>query len=118
MIKPKSNGSSSLRNAAILSAVVAVLYFAHELLIPRAFAKAAASVREFSKEISTASAPAATPSPGARPGRRNAPGAAPRPQPVKVVQEPATELQYVGGLIKPFLRPLGEFGIVVIFTLY
>jgi hypothetical protein len=34
------------------------------------------------------------------------------------VEQPGSELQYVGDLIKPFLRPLTVFGMVLIFSLY
>jgi hypothetical protein len=37
---------------------------------------------------------------------------------VHIVAEPGNELQYVGDLIKPFLRPLAIFGMVLIFSLY
>jgi len=65
--------------------------------------RAAASVKELGKELTNTQAPAAR---GAR------------PQPVQIVEEPANELEYVRDLVKPFLAPLGVFGIVLIFSVF
>lgn len=82
-----------------------------------AWGRASASVKEIGKELSNAQAPVvpAAPVPPSA-GRRipqNLPG---RPVPVEVVTEPANELEYVRDLVKPFLAPIGEFGMVLIFS--
>jgi predicted PurR-regulated permease PerM len=86
------------------------------------FGKAAERVRELGKELAKASAPesapVAPPAPRDRAGRRNAPNPVAGPLAVQIVEEPASELQYVGGLVKPFLGPLGVLGIVLIFSLF
>jgi predicted PurR-regulated permease PerM len=41
-----------------------------------------------------------------------------RPQPVQIIERPANELESVRDLIQPFLRPLGEFGMVLIFSVF
>ena len=78
--------------------------------------RATASVKALGKELSGASA---TPPPiaGAKLGRRsdNQPG---RPLAVQVVDEPATELEYVRDLVKPFLGPFGVAGMVLIFSVF
>jgi predicted PurR-regulated permease PerM len=83
-----------------------------------AVGRAAASVKELGKELATAPTPDAPPAAVDRAGRRTAPNAASRPLQVQVVEPPANELQYVHDLIQPFLRPLGVFGMVVIFSLF
>jgi predicted PurR-regulated permease PerM len=92
-----------------------------------ALGRAANSVKELGK---IASAPAVVPpadvppGPGVpagtndRKGRRAGPNPAKSPLAVQVVEQPGSELQYVGDLIKPFLRPLAVFGMVLIFSLY
>jgi predicted PurR-regulated permease PerM len=92
-----------------------------------ALGRAADSVKELGK---IASAPAVVPpadvspapgipaGPNERRGRRIVPNPASRPLAVQVVEQPGSELQYVGDLIKPFLRPLAVFGMVLIFSLY
>ncbi len=196
MTKPRATpDSSGIRNIGILFAVVAVLYFARQLLIPLAFAitlsmilapivaflvklglgrvpsallvmlvamgamggiswvivndlvavtidlpqytehidkkiqamnapgksafgRAADSVKQLEKQIanppaSDSAAPLAGPK-----GSRVSPNPLPRPLAVKVVEEPGNQLQYVGGLLMPFLAPLAVFGMVLIFSLY
>ena len=84
--------------------------------------KAAESVRELGKELTKASppasVPAAPPAPRDRTGRRYGPNPVAGPLAVQIAEEPASELQYVGGLVKPFLGPLGVFGMVLIFSLF
>jgi predicted PurR-regulated permease PerM len=187
MIKPQPpSGSSGIRTAAILIAVISVLYLAREILIPLALAitlaliltpavtclqkirlgrvpavalvmtvtiaaaggigwvifnqlvgvanelpryqqnihnklkalrtpgkgalgRATASVKELGKELTSAQAPAAAPVPSDRGSR---------PLPVQIVEAPANELEYVRDLVKPFLAPLGVFGIVLIFSVF
>jgi len=97
------------------------------------FGRAANSVKELGKIASApavvppADVPAASdvpPAPGIpaapndRKGRRTGPNPASRPLAVQIVEQPGSELQYVGDLIKPFLRPLAVFGMVLIFSLY
>src|ERR1035437_3287501 len=83
-----------------------------------AVGRAAASVKELGKYLATAPVPVANPPPADRSGRRAAPSVPSRPLPVQVVEAPANELLYVRDMIQPFLRPLGVFGIVVIFSLF
>jgi len=81
-----------------------------------ALGRATASVKELGKELSGTST-SATPIPGARIGRRSENQPA-RPLAVQVVDEPATELEYVRNVVKPFLGPLGVAGIVLIFSVF
>ena len=37
---------------------------------------------------------------------------------MRVIEEPASELESVRDLVKPFLAPLGEFGIVLVFSVF
>jgi predicted PurR-regulated permease PerM len=85
-----------------------------------AFGRAAASVQELGKQISSSPPPVppAADAPPAPKGRRIAPNPASRPLAVQIVEEPGNELQYVANLAKPFLRPLAVFGMVLIFSLY
>jgi predicted PurR-regulated permease PerM len=186
MTKPNQPpGSSGVRTAAILIAVIAILYLAREILIPFAFAvtlaliltpavtwlqkvllgrvtavalvmtitiaamggvawvifdqlvgvanelprygqnihnkleamrapgqgalgQAAESLRELATELMSVEPPA-PPVPGDR---------ASQPLPVQIVDEPANEIEYLRNLAKPFLGPLGEFGMVLIFTVF
>jgi predicted PurR-regulated permease PerM len=187
MIKPdQPPGSSGVRTAAILIAVISVLYLAREILIPLALAitlaliltpavnwlqkvllgrvtavalvmivtiaatggvawvifnqlvevanelprykqnivhkleamrapgegalgQATKSIKDLATEVMSVQAPAAAPAPSDR---------GTRPQPVQVVEQPANELAYLRDLIEPFLRPLGEFGMVLIFSVF
>ena len=84
-----------------------------------ALGRAAESVQELGKQISH---PPALPPPGTggkATGARSA-HTAPvvRPLAVQIVDEPGNEFQYMGDVIKPFLRTLGIFGMVLIFSLY
>jgi predicted PurR-regulated permease PerM len=83
-----------------------------------AFARAAASVKDLGKQLSSVPAPAPPVTPGDRTALRNAPKAAVGPVPVQIVEQPAGELQYLGDLIRPSLGPLGIFGMVLIFSLF
>src|SRR5580658_10545074 len=83
-----------------------------------ALGRAAESVQELGKQISN---PPALPPPGSNgqvAGPR-LPHTAPlaRPLAVQIVNEPGNEFQYMGDVIKPFLRPLGIFVMVLIFSL-
>src|SRR6202035_5587836 len=94
-----------------------------------ALGRAADSVKALGKQIAAAPAlvpPASDlpPAPGVllapsdRKGRRIVSPPASRPLAVQIVEQPGSELQYVGDLIKPFLRPLAVFGMVLIVSLY
>jgi len=87
-----------------------------------AFGRAAASVQELGKQLSTV--PAVVPpsetaaASNDRKARRpvlNTPGL---PLSVQIVHEPGNELQYIEDLAKPFLRPLAILGMVLIFSVY
>jgi predicted PurR-regulated permease PerM len=83
-----------------------------------AVGRAAASVKELGKELASPPAPVTPPATLDRAGRRVAPVAASSPLPVQVVEKPANELLYMRDMMQPFLRPLGVFGMVVIFSLF
>jgi predicted PurR-regulated permease PerM len=83
-----------------------------------AVGRAAASVKELGKELASPPAPVAPPAALDRAGRRVAPAPASSPLPVQVVEKPANELLYMRDMMQPFLRPLGVFGMVVIFSLF
>jgi predicted PurR-regulated permease PerM len=194
MIKPSvSTRSSGVRTAAILVAVIAILYVARGILIPLAFAivltlvltpavawlqklglarfpsvliimvvsiaiaggvgwvifnqlvevvnelpsyqqnihnkieairtpgkgpvgRAAASVKELGKELSTAPPPTAPPTPTQR--RRNTPNQPGQTVPVAIVAEPVNEFEYLRQLARPVLAPLGILGMVLIFSVF
>jgi predicted PurR-regulated permease PerM len=74
-----------------------------------ALGQATKSIKELATEVMSVQAPAAAPAPSDRGSR---------PQPVQVIEQPANELAYLRDLIQPFLRPLGEFGMVLIFSVF
>jgi predicted PurR-regulated permease PerM len=83
-----------------------------------AVGRAAASVKELGKELSSPQ-PAVVPPPVAgRAGRGSAPAAPNHPVAVQVVEAPANDLLYLRDMIQPFLGPLGVFGMVLIFSLF
>jgi predicted PurR-regulated permease PerM len=184
MIQPhQPPGSSGLRTAAILIAVIAVLYLAREILIPLALAitlaliftpavdwlqklrlgripavamvmivsiagtgavawvifnqlvgvvndlpmyrqnihnkleamrapgkgalgQATKSIKDLATEVMSVDAPASV---SARTSR---------PQPVQIVEKPSNEVEHLRDLAQPFLKPLGEFGMVLIFSVF
>ncbi len=194
--QPRPSGSSAIRTATIVIAVVAVLYVAREILIPLAFAitltliltpavsrlrklglsrapsvllimvlsvasasavgweifdqlvgvlnelpryqqnihnkiqamrtpgkgalgRAAESVKELGKELTNQPAPAAAPPSRSQRGTsRGTQGQNVSPQPVQIVKEPAGDFQYYRELTRPFLAPLAELGIILIFTVF
>ena len=83
-----------------------------------ALGRATENVRELGKELSNTQAPVIAPTPNHRGASRTAPAEPGRPLPVQIVAEPASELQYIRDLSRPFLAPLGTAGIVLIFTLF
>ena len=197
----RPSGSSSIRTAAIVIAVVAVLYLAREILIPLAFAitltlilapavcrlqklrlgrapavflvmvvsvastgamawvifdqlvgvlnelpqyqrnirnkiqairtpsngslgRAAENVKNLGKELTNPPEPAAAPVSRSQRGAarntqgQNTPGQNVQPQPVQIVTEPANEFQYYRNLTRPFLAPLAQLGMILIFTVF
>ncbi len=72
-----------------------------------ALGQATASIRELAAELMSVEAPAPSAS-----------GDGGQPVPVQVVAEPANAVQYLRNLLKPFLGPLGEFGMVLIFSIF
>lgn len=191
MIEPNQPpGSSGVRTAAILIAVIGVLYLAREILVPLAFAitlalvlmpavdwlrqirlgkmrlgrvpavalvmivsiaaaggvawvifnqlvgvanelpryrqnihnkleamrapgegalgQATRTIKDLATEVMTVEAPA----PPVSSDRGS------RPQPVQIVEPPANELARLRDLAQPFLAPLGEFGMVLIFSVF
>lgn len=81
-----------------------------------AVGRAAASVKELGKELSSPAAPVAPPAPVH--GRRRVvsePGAT---VPVEIVAEPANEFEYIRQLATPVLGPLAILGMVLIFSVF
>ena len=83
-----------------------------------ALGRATASVKELGKELSNAQPPVVAPAPVDRAARRNAQSQPGRPLPVRVVEEPANDLASVRDLVRPFLAPLGTFGMVLLFSIF
>jgi predicted PurR-regulated permease PerM len=83
-----------------------------------AVGRAAASVKQLGKELASPPVPVTPPPPAGRAGRRAAQNTPSQPVSVQVVEAPANELLYVRDLVQPFLRPLGVFLMVVIFSLF
>ena len=84
-----------------------------------ALGRAAESVKKLEKELANQPAPPAAPPSRSQRGQvRSTPAQNGSPQPVQIVAEPAGDLQYYRDLTKPFLAPLAELGIVLIFTVF
>ena len=83
-----------------------------------ALGRAADTVKKLGKELSTVQAPPAAPVHNEGAVRRSAPNQASRPLPVQIVEDPSNEFQYLRDLTRPFLAPLGIFGIVLIFSVF
>jgi predicted PurR-regulated permease PerM len=81
-----------------------------------AVGRAAASVQELGKELSSVPAPTAPAVPNQ--SRRNAANQPARTVPVAIVAAPANEFEYVRQLAAPVLRPLGILGMVLIFSVF
>jgi predicted PurR-regulated permease PerM len=81
-----------------------------------AVGRAAASVKELGKELSSAPAPIAPPAPIH--GRRNASNRPGVSVPVEIMAQPANEFEYVRQLAMPVLAPLGILGMVLIFSVF
>jgi predicted PurR-regulated permease PerM len=83
-----------------------------------AFGRAAASVQEIGKELSTPETPAgATAAPG-RAIRRGPSVQSNIPLPVEVVDPPRNGLQYIRDITKAFVAPVSMTGIVLLFTVF
>jgi predicted PurR-regulated permease PerM len=80
--------------------------------------RAADTVKKLGKELSTVQAPPAPPLQNEGAGRRGAQNQASRPIPVQIVEDASSEFQNLRDLSKPFLAPLGIFGIVLIFSVF
>jgi len=83
-----------------------------------ALGRATASVEQLGKQLSAPPPPAAVAAAQGSRGSRKADNQAGRPLAVQVVQEPATELEYVRDFVEPVLAPLGVAGIVLIFSIF
>jgi predicted PurR-regulated permease PerM len=85
-----------------------------------AVGRAAASVKELGKELSSAPAPIAPPAPiHGRRNTSNQPGnQSGGTVPVEIMAEPANEFEYVRQLAMPVLGPLGILGMVLIFSIF
>jgi predicted PurR-regulated permease PerM len=83
-----------------------------------ALGRAAASVQELGKELSTTETPAGAPAP---PGSAVSRGPSTRsntPLPVEVVEPPRNGIQYIRDLTRGFIAPASVTGIVLIFTVF
>jgi predicted PurR-regulated permease PerM len=81
-----------------------------------AVGRAAASVKELGKELSSTPAPIAPAAPiHGRRSASNQPGAT---VPVEIMAQPANEFEYVRQLATPVLAPLGILGMVLIFSVF
>ena len=83
-----------------------------------AFGRAAASVQELGKELSTAEAPNAANAPPGRSIRRGPQVQSNAPMPVEVIDPPLGGLQYIRDITKAFIAPVSITGIVLIFTVF
>ena len=84
-----------------------------------ALGRAAESVKELGKELSAQTPlPPAPPSRSQRGAARAGMGQNVSPMPVQVIAEPVNEFQYYRDMTKPFLGPLAELGIILIFTVF
>jgi predicted PurR-regulated permease PerM/methanogenic corrinoid protein MtbC1 len=83
-----------------------------------ALGRAADTVKELGKELATVQAPTPPPAHNESVGRRAAQNQVSRPLQVQIVDDPSNEFQYLRDLTKPFLAPLGVFGVVLIFTVF
>lgn len=80
-----------------------------------ALARAAESVKELGKELSGPPAPVGPPVVRGRVARN---ATAEGPLPVQVIEPPANDLTYLRDVARPFLGPLSELGIVLVFTIF
>jgi predicted PurR-regulated permease PerM len=83
-----------------------------------ALGRAADTVKKLGKELATVQTPTTPPVHNEAGGRRSTQNQASRPLPVQIVEDPSDEFQYLRDLTRPFLAPLGVFGVVLIFTVF
>jgi predicted PurR-regulated permease PerM len=83
-----------------------------------ALGRAAESVQEIGKELSTAGAPPGSANPAGRSVRRGSSAQPNSPLPVEVVEPPRDGLQNVRDITKAFIAPASLTGIVLIFTVF
>ncbi len=72
-----------------------------------ALGQATKSIKDLATEVMSVDAPA--PAVSVRSSR---------PQPVQIIEQPTNELEHLRNLAQPFLKPLGEFGMVLIFSVF
>ncbi len=80
-----------------------------------ALGQAAENVKELGRELTPPAERPVVP-PGQRPNSRTAIPS--DPLPVQVVEPPSSEFTYIRAITQPFLAPLAELGIVLVFTLF
>jgi len=78
-------------------------------------AKATESVKEISKDLTAASPP---PSPTTPAPRSRVAPAPPLPTKVELVEPEITGVAYLRALVEPFLAPLAQIGVILIFTVF
>jgi predicted PurR-regulated permease PerM len=83
-----------------------------------ALGRAADTVKKLGKELETVQTPNTPPIRNESGARHSTQNQVSRPLPVQVVADPTNELAYLRDLTRPFLAPLGIFGIVLIFTVF
>jgi predicted PurR-regulated permease PerM len=83
-----------------------------------ALGRAADTVKELGKELATVQTPALPPAHNDAGNRRSPQNQASHPLQVQIVDDPSNEFQYLRDLTRPFLAPLGVFGVVLIFTVF
>jgi predicted PurR-regulated permease PerM len=83
-----------------------------------ALGRAADTVKELGKELSAVQTPTAPQIHTEGSGRRSTQNQAGHPLPVQIVADPSNEFQYLRDITKPFLAPLGVFGVVLIFSIF
>jgi predicted PurR-regulated permease PerM len=85
-----------------------------------ALGRAADTVKELGKELATVQTPTPPPVHSESGSRRSAQNQASvsHPLPVQIVEDPSNEFQYLRDVTRPFLAPLGVFGVVLIFTVF
>jgi predicted PurR-regulated permease PerM len=83
-----------------------------------ALGRAADTVKKLGKELETVQTPNTPPIHNESGARHSTQNQASRPLPVQVVADPTNELAYLRDLTRPFLAPLGIFGIALIFTVF
>jgi predicted PurR-regulated permease PerM len=83
-----------------------------------ALGRAADTVKELGKELSAVQTPTAPLVHTEGSGRRSMQNQAGHPLPVQIVADPSNEFQYLRDITKPFLAPLGIFGVVLIFSVF